>query len=379
MTFSRFVYKNALRNKRRTFLTVLSIGLSLFLLITLRTVMSFLFNPPLNDNSNLRLVVKRNTSFTDQMPISYQQKLEKIPHVRTVMPFNWFGGMYKEPKNFFANIAVDPERMAQMFTDIHTDPGEMKIFGSKRDAAIVGMELMNQFDWKVGDRITLQGTIYPVNVDCEIVGTYTSNYRSSSFFMRWDYLNEMMDKPNTTSSFWLMADHPDSVPSIIDAVDATFRNSPAETKTETEKAFVLGFMSMLGNLQVLIGSIAGVVVFTMLLVTASTMAMTIRERLREVAILKSLGYPRRLILTLILGEAGLISFLGALVACLIGYGMGFAPFYRYTQGLVEKFIVAPETYGMALGAGILIGVISGAIPAVRASGMTITEAIRKLG
>ncbi len=379
MTFTRFIVKNSMRNKRRTFLTVLSIGFSLLLLITLRSFVDFLFNPPLGNEADLRITVKRSTTFADVMPAYYETKLVKVPHVALVMPFQWFGGMYREAKYMFANIAVDPTRFWQMFPDIFATDHTKETFQTQRNAAVVGEELMSIFHWKVGDRVTLQGTMFPVNLDFEIIGTYRANYRSSTFFMRTDYLSEALGNPGTVGMFFLKADSAAAVPGIIDAVDEMFRNSPAETRTETEKAFILGFFERMGNIKLLMGSIAVVIVFTMLLVTASTMAMTIRERIREVAILKSMGFPRRTILVLILGEAAFISLLGGLLGCTEAFGLGQINLYTITMGFIERFRTSPETYLLALSIGLGIGVFSGLIPAIGASRMTITDAIRKLG
>jgi len=378
VNFGRFILRNALRNKRRTGLTVLSIGFSLFLLIALTTFLDLLMNPPTTEQSALRLAVQRSTSLADEMPISYLDKIKKVPHVVNAIPLQWFNGVYREPKNFFANFAVDPVKLWEMFPELNVSEEAKKRFAAERTAAIAGQGLIDRFGWKVGDRVTLLGTIFPVDLEFEIVGVYAYDLDRFNFYFRYDYMNEALGSPNKVGAFWVKADAPESVPGIIDAIDSMFRNTAAETKTETEKAFILGFIAMLGNVRVMVGTIALVVIFTMLLVSASTMAMTIRERLREIAILKAIGYARRTILLLVLGEAVFIAFLGFGVGCLIAAGLHFCDLYTMTQGFVPYFRPSPLVLGEALLTGAGIGILSGLFPALQASRMTIVEAMRRL-
>lgn len=378
MNYRRFILKNALRNKRRTALTVLSIGFSLFLLIALWTFLDLLFNPPQTEQSALRLAVRRSTSLADQMPIAYMRKIERVPHAALVMPLQWFGGVYKEPKNFFANFAVDPGTFWAMFPELRATPEAKRAFAGERIAAVVGEDLMKRYGWKVGDRVTLIGTIFPVDLEFHIVGAYTYELQQNAFYFRYDYFNEALGNTGEIGAFWIKADRAESIPGIIDAVDTMFHNSSAETKTETEKSFVLGFVAMLGNVKLIVGAIAIVVVFTMLLVTATTMSMTIRERLREVAILKTLGFGRETILGLIIGEAVFIGLLGFVVGALLAFALSLSDVYAMTQGFIQFFRPPPSIYALAALTGTLIGALSGLIPALQASGMTITTAMRRL-
>lgn len=378
MSFRTFVLQNAFRNKRRTFLTVLSIGFSLFLLVALQTILDTLMNPLETEESALRLAVRRSTSLADQMPMAYRSKIERIPNVKYVMPMQWVGAQYKEPKNFFANFAVDQEVLFDVFPEYEPSPGAVEAFKSEKTGAIAGVYLMEKFGWEIGDRITLTGTIFPVDLEFKIVGTYASGVNDQAFYFRYDYLDDSLENPGSIGAFWVMAENAEAIPGIMDAIDATFRNTPAETKTETEKAFQLGFVSMLGNVQFLIGSIASVVVFTMLLVAGSTMAMTIRERMREVAILKSMGYTRGIILALILGEAGFVAFLGGVVGCLAAVAVSFVDLTPLTMGFVPVIDPGNAMIGAALGVSVLIGVLAGLLPALQASGMTISTAMRLL-
>lgn len=378
MTYSRLVLRNALRNKRRTALTVLSVAFSLFLLITLYTLLDALMNPPEGDQTELRLAVRRSTSLADAMPIAYEKKITTVPGVELVLPLQWFGGYYMEPKNFFANFATDPHRLFDMFPELGVSEETKQAMLEDRRAAVAGIGLMERYGWKVGDRVTLKGTIFPVDLEFILVGQYTSERDESNFYFRFDYLDEAMGGMGRIGSFWVKAANAEKVPEVAEAIDGIFRNTPAETKTETEKAFMLGFVSMLGNVQAIIGSVAMVIVFTMLLVASSTMAMTIRERLREIAILKSMGYPPLTVLGIILAEAVLISVFGGVVACLGAITLSFSDMYTLTMGFVEKFDATPALFATTLVVGATIGLAAGLIPALQASWMTISEALRRL-
>lgn len=378
MNLGRFIVRNALRNKRRTALTFFSVGFSLFLLIVLFTILDILMHPPMTEESALRLAVRRATSLADNLPIAYLQKVEKVDHVTMVMPLQFFGGVYKDPENFFANFGVDPVKFPKMFPELEISEEHKRAFAAERTGAIVGEGLMKKYGWKVGDRITLMGTFFPVNVELKIVGTYYYEIDKNNFYFNWYYLNEAMDDWGQVGSLWVKADSPSSIPGIADAIDTMFRNTAAETKTETEKAFVLGFVSMLGNIRMIIGSISMVVIFTLLLVSASTMSMTIRERMREVAIMKSMGYTRQALLALVLGESVLIAMLGLATGVLLALGLGQFDMYALTQGFIPFFKPSPETYATVTLIGLGIGVLSGIGPALQASNMTIAQAMRQM-
>lgn len=377
MTFRTYVLKNVLRNKRRTALTVLSIGFSLFLLIVLYTFLDLLINPPVTEDSAFRLAVRRSTSLGEQMPIAYMDRIARMPEVQLVIPLQWYNGVYKDPKFLFANFATST-RVFEMFPEQQVKPEAVQAFAREKTGAVVGMGLVERFGWKVGDRVTLTGTIFPVDLEFLIVGTYDHELDRNNFYFRYDYFNESIGETNQVGAFWVRVKSIQQVDEVSEKIDAMFRNTPAETKTETEKAFILGFISMLGNVRVMVGSIMTVVVFTMLLVSASTMAMTIRERLREIAILKAVGYTRENVLYLILGESALIGCLGFVFGGTLSWSMKFLDLNALTQGFIQAFLPSWKIYAAALGIGIGIGMLSGLFPAIRASGMTISEAVRRL-
>jgi len=380
MTFGTFIYRNAFRNKRRTALTVLSIGFSLFLLILLNGLMDFFNNPPTADESALRLVVQRTTSFVDGLPLSYLPKLETVKGVKCVVPVQIYGAYYREAKNVFPMLAIDPVKVWEMFPEQHLSDEAKKVFAEDRRGAIVGKQLVERYGWKVGDAVTLIGTMHPVDLEFTVSGIYESEISTSNdaFYFHYNYFNEALGTPNTVGFIWLLAQNADVIPQIIEDTNKMFRNTPAETKTESEKSFILGMISMIGNIKALMGSIAGVVVFTMLIVVGSTIAMTIRERFREVGILKAIGYTRKTVLTLILGEAVFIAACGGALGCLMAWSLRFVDIYTMTRGMIPGLPVRPHVFGAAVLIGIGVGFISSLLPALKASSLTITGAMRRV-
>jgi len=374
-----FIWKNITRNRRRTVLTILSIALSLFLLTTLMTVLTELGRESPDGDQHLRLVVRRASSLGDPLPESYLDKLKRIPGVRMVHTLSWFGGIYVDERNFFANFGSDPETLFLMFNENRVPPEQLAAFKKERTAAVAGRKLAERFKWRLGDKITLQGTIYPVDLEFTLRGIYTG-LDETAFFFHHAYLDEALGRPGKVGTFWLKAASAAEVPVIAERVDAMFKNSDAETKTETERAFQLGFVAMLGNIKTLISSISSVVVFTILLVTANTMAMSIRERAREIAILKTLGFTRRRLLGLLVAESAGIALAGGLLGTLgarLFYSL--VDVWKHTQGFFPIFVVEPETIAVGLLLSVLIGVTSAAVPAYRVSQQTIAHALRRTG
>jgi putative ABC transport system permease protein len=374
-----FIWKNITRNRRRTVLTILSIALSLFLLSTLMTVLTELGRESPDGDQHLRLVVRRASSLGDPLPESYLDKLKRVPGVRMVHPLSWFGGLYVDERNFFANFGCDPETLFPMFNENRLPPEQLSAFKKERTAAVAGRKLAERFKWRLGDKITLLGTIYPVDLEFTLRGIYTG-LDETAFFFHHAYLDEALGRPGKVGTFWLKAASAAEVPVIAERVDAMFKNSDAETKTETERAFQLGFVAMLGNIKTLISSISSVVVFTILLVTANTMAMSIRERAREIAILKTLGFTRRRLLGLLVAESAGIALAGGLLGTLgarLFYSL--VDVWKHTQGFFPIFVVEPETIAIGLLLSVLIGVTSAAVPAYRVSRQTIAHALRRTG
>ncbi len=383
--FLRLMVKNAGRNRRRTALTILGVAASLFLLVSLRTFLGELEGAStLTPSSALRLVSIHSVSMSMPMPLAYRQRIEAVPGVEMVTPFQWFGGYYQDPQNFFAQFGVDPTVMVRLATDYTFNQEEAQAWVKDRTGAWVARKLMERFGWKIGDRITIIGGLYPFNLDLTIRGTYRGPDEGGLFF-HYDYFNELQKatttmSPDRVASFWMKARTPEDVPRVAAAIDGMFRNTDAPTRTDTEKAFTLSFAAMLGNVRLFLSLIAGAVLFAIFLVTANTMAMTVRERSAEVAVMKTLGFRRAQILGMFVGESAGVALLGGL----IGVGgarliFGNFDWYRATGGIIQHFNVAPSTMVLGMGLAILLGVVSAAVPAWQASRQSIVTALRQVG
>jgi len=385
MKFVNFILRNTLRNKRRTILTILSISMSLFLISTLRTLLDTLENPPVTPESAKRVVIRHATGLANTMPIAYRDQISRVPGVDFVSSSQWFGGIYKDPANFFAQFAVDADRFFDVYSDIHTQTPEQKAtFIKDRTGALAGVTLAKRYGWKVGDRITLEGAILPVNPEMTIDGLVSEGASESNFYFYLDYLNELL-RPNggawnQVGTFIVKAKNAEDLPAISESIDGMYESSTAPTKTESEAAFILGFVSMLGNVRLLVMSISTVVLFTVILVAANTMAMSIRERTGEIAILKTLGFAPGLILNMMVAESMMIALGGGLLGSL-----GARYLYRVlnldslSRGFVQQLDVRWNTVLLSVGIALAVAMFSTLIPAYNASRLPISVAVRRRG
>lgn len=383
MTLTTFVTKSAFRNKRRSLLTVLSISFSLLLLTLMMTIWHSFYIDKGSAESAQRLVTRHRVSLTQALPSFYREKIRAIPGVVAVAPVTWFGGSYKDakPENFFARFGTDPEEIMTIFTDLKLPSDQLEAWQRDRAGVIVDSDLANEFGWKLGDRIMLKGTIYPVDLELAIRGIYTAPRPTNSVYFNEQYVDEAVAfAKGTAGTFDILADSPDSVSKVAAAVDNTFRNSPAPTKTESEKVFQLSFINRIGNVKAFILSICFAVVFATLLVSATTMAMSIRERTREVAVLKTLGFTRQSILRLYIGEGVLVALTGGALGCLLAIllvsGLAHAP----GMGLFFAGIkVTLGTLALAVFVAGMVGLLSAILPAYHAAKLDIVEGLRYIG
>jgi putative ABC transport system permease protein len=378
--YLRLVFRNLGRNKKRTALTVLSLAFSLLLITFLRTLVVEFSKTNESPAAVRRVITRRSSSLQELLPESYGAKIRTIPGVEYVMANTWFGGIYQEPKNFFANFAVEHQVFFDITPEVELDEAAREAFLQRRTAAFCGRKLAERFGWKVGDKITLLGTIYPVDLEFDLVGVYRSSADERSFYFRRDYLEESLGKPGRAGVFVSMCRTPEDVPRVITAIDTMFRNTDAETLTETERAFEASFQSLLGNVKGLVMSIASVVVFMILLVCGNTMAMNIRERTHEIAILKSLGFQRETLFGMLVGESVLISFVGGglgTVGAKVLFGI--VDMATLSQGFIQSFGVDTATLMLGLGISLAVGLVSGTLPAYQASKRTVAEGLRLLG
>ena len=381
MTLTRFVTKNAFRNKRRSILTVLSIAFSLLLLTFMMTLWHAFSLDEGSAESAQRLVVRHRVSLTFSLPGFYREKIRAVPGVVAVIPSSWFGGTYKDlkPQNTFAQFGTDPDEFFKVFRDVKLPEDQMKAWQRDRQGAIVDDALAQQYGWKLGDRIVLQGTIYPVNLELNIRGIFHREPEFKSVYFNTKYVEEAVSFFNgQAGTFYIMADSPADVSKVSAAVDDMFHNSPQPTKTESEKAFGLEFVAMMGNVKAFILSICAAVLFATLLVSANTIAMTIRERTREVAVLKTLGFTNRGVLGLFVSEAVALSLLGGLIGACLGWAMVYV-FMHGPQMIFFPLKMTPAIWLLALLVSGLVGFVSAALPSYHASQVNIVDGLRHIG
>ena len=382
LRFFSLISKNAMRNRRRSILTICSVGASLCLLGVLMAIYhAFFFTPPTPEQER-RLWTRNRISLANIMPIAYRDKIRRVPGVQDTMVMQWFGGVYKEPKNMFSRFGVEPERYLRIMPEYKLTPEEQKAFVSERTACIIGKDIATKYNLKHGDHMILDGDIFPVRLDFVVRGIYDFPTDNESMFFHLQYLFESMPPRarDIAGMFVSLIDDPANSSRISKDIDETFRNSSDQTRTETEKAFQLSFVSMLGNVKVFLMSVCAAVTFTIILVSANTMAMSVRERIREVGVLKTLGFTQGEILGIVLGEAAVLSFIGGL----LGYGlaMGLANIIRQAPGFFAEFktlTIVPPVAVLLLVTAVLIGIVSSFVPAWHASRTNIIDSLRYSG
>jgi putative ABC transport system permease protein len=376
------IIKNGLRNRRRSILTICSVAASLCLLGVLMAIYHAFYFGQATPEQALRLVTRNKISLATVMPISYRQKILQIPGVREAMVTQWFGGVYKEPKNVFARFAIEPSRIFTLYPEYKTTEEEKKAFQRERSACMIGRAIADKYNIKLGDRVTLKGDIFPVTLELTTRAIYDSTENNESLYFNLDYLFESLPagRRDFAGTFTILADNPDSVPRIAKAVDDSYSNATIQTRTESEQAFQLSFIAFLGNVKMFLLSICGAVTFTILLVSANTMAMSVRERVREVGVLKTLGFTNGSILGIILGEAAFLSLIGGVIGCLMAVGLTYL--VRQAPAFIlqlKTLTLEPSVAGLILLVGVFIGVASAFIPAWNASRTPILDSLRYSG
>jgi putative ABC transport system permease protein len=381
MTITGFVAKSAFRNKRRSLLTVASIAFSLLLLCIMLCVWRSFYIDKGAPDSALRIMTRHKVSLANFLPIYYRDKIRTIPGVVHVVPMTWFGGKYKDdkPENYFAQFATDPEEYFDVAADKIMPADQLAAWKRDRAGCVVDANLAKKHNWKIGDHIILQGTIFPTNLDLTLRGIYTIDPPNSGLYFHTKYLEESVDWFKDSAGFYFTrADTAEHMPLAAHAIDDMFHGSPVPTKSESEQAFKADFIASLGNVKAFILSICGAVVFTTLLVCANTMAMSIRERTREVAVLRTLGFTRESILKLLLSESITISLIGGLTGVVLGTLL-IKAISRPGIGLPVSMHMTPLTALAVMLVAMLVGVVSGVIPSYRASNLGIVDALRYIG
>jgi putative ABC transport system permease protein len=376
------VWKNIWRRKIRTIFTLLSVFIAFLLFGILMTVrMAFTFGV---DVAGLdRLVIIHKVSLIMPLPLSYGAKVQSTPGVEVVAHSNWFGGVYQDPSNFFAQMAVSPQEFFAIYKEFKVPPDQMQALMADRQGAIVGVDLAKRFNWKIGDRIPLTATIYQPKGggqtwEFNIVGFYDGEpaVDKTQFFFRYDYLTENSSMGEGQVGWYIVkVSDPSNSAALAKTFDDMFANSSAETKTTSEKSFVEGFAKQVGDIGAIMIAIVTMVMFTLLLVAANTMAQSVRERTNELAVLKTLGFQDLTVLRLVLAESLFIVVLGG------GLGLALAWLVTLggdpTHGLLPVFMLPVRDLAAGVALMVAMGLIAGAMPAISAMRLRITDALRR--
>ncbi len=375
------ILKNCWRNRRRTILTVLSISVSLCLLGVMMAIYHAFYFQAASPYQALRLVVRNRVSLVFGLPQSYREKILLVPGVRDAEISQWFGGIYidRRPEHMFARFAVEPAKQLNLRGEMQMPEDEKKAFVNERTACIVGRTLATKQDFKLGQKITLQGDIFPYNMELTIRGIFDAPENDEVLYFNRDYLEESLPvgRRGSAGTINVLAASAEDVPRIETAIDDMFHNSTNQTKTESESAFSLSFVSMLGNVKVFLLAVLGAVTFTILLVSANTIAMSVRERVRDVGILKTLGYTPAAILGIILGEALVIALAGGVIGVILAAFMtGGVRQMPTMMDQLQHLTLLPQVAAACLAVALLIGLVSALIPAINASRMSILDALK---
>jgi putative ABC transport system permease protein len=379
MKYKSLIIANLFRKKLRTTLTIGSFAVALFL-FGLLVVVHGAFNQGVDVAGADRLDVINKTSIIQPLPYSYRDQILRIPGVKAITYDNWFGGVYQDEKNFFPQFAIDPENQRVVFPEFIIPDDQWKAFLEDREGAIAGSGIAKRFGWKVGDRIPIKGAIYPGDWEFNLRGIYNGsrdNDDLTQFWFHYKYLDERRQYGKGLVGWYTVKlDTPDDGTRVTKAIDTMFANSPYETKTETEKALATDFAKQFGNIGFLISAVGSVVFFTLLLVTGNTMAITVRERIGELAVLKAVGFNDRFVLFLVLGESLLIAAIGGAIGLALCKLMtlGGDP----THGFLPFFYLPGPMILLGFGVALAVGVLAGILPATSAMRLRVVDALRRV-
>jgi putative ABC transport system permease protein len=383
MKFLPLILANLSRKKLRTALTVGSFAVALFLFAFLAVVKGA-FSRGADIAGADRLVIINRISIIQPIPLSYRDQILRTPGVKFVTHNNWFGGVYQEEKNFFPQFVIDPENQRQVMTELQVPEDQWQNFLKDREGAIVGARTADRFHWKVGDRVPIKNAAFGSTGTWEfnIDGIYHSEHAGgdeTQFWFQWDYFEERVPQVYKGNVGWYVVklDTPDDAVRVAKTIDNMFANSSYETKTETESAFAAGWVKQFGNIEFLILSIGSVVFFTLLLITGNTMAIAVRERIGELAVLKAIGFSDFSVLCFVLAEALIIALFGGLLG--LGLAILAVPALgNALNGLLPALVLSPAILSGGLAIAILVGVAGGILPGIGAMRMRVVTALRRV-
>ena len=362
---------------------MVSISFSLLLLTMMICIWRSFYVDQVAPEAARRLVIRDRVSLAFFLPAYYREKIRAVQGVNAVVPLTWFGGRYIDdrPQHFFAQIATDPDEYLKVASDKIIPVEQVKDWQHDRAGCIVDVTLANKYGWKLGDRITLQRNIFPVDLNLTIRGIYRRDPPQNALYFDAKYLEEAVPWFKGQAGWYAaQVDSAENVASASHVIDDMFHNSPLQTKTESEKAFQLGFVASLGNVKAFILSICGAVVFAIMLVSANTMAMSVRSRTREVAVLKTLGFTRKGVLSIFISESVALALAGGLLGIAIAIPVITGLTHRFLGlGIPLDMKVNFPTAGLSLLIALILGVVSGYVPAHRVSRLNIVDALRHIG
>jgi putative ABC transport system permease protein len=388
VTYPRLVLRNLFRHPLRTVFTMLSIALSIFLVCAVLTLPGALDRIVERSASNLRISVHHKAGLTYWLPLAFVHKIRSVPGVAAVNHWSWFGGIYDEPKNQFPNFALDPDEVESMWADYHIDPAALARFRTIRNGALVGDGLIKKFGWRIGQEVTLRGTIFPVTLSFQIVGVIPHGTGNPlMFWFNRKVIEEAMEDRggfHYAGMIWVRADRPEHVDAVMQGIDNLFRNSEAEVAAETEKAFISSFFSSFQGFIRVILAVGFLVVAAVVLIAANTSAMGVRERIPEIAIMKSLGFRRRPLLVALLAESLMQSLIGGIVGAVGAYAIFTALAAAGKTGTnaflgpLAGFTMSPGILAQGIGVAALIGLVAGAVPAWNGARLPVVQALRQI-
>ncbi len=381
MTLQGFVVRNILRNKRRSFLTAFSLAFSFLLLIFMISIWHSLFVDPWTANAGSRLISRHRVSLFLSMPSYYQEEIRELPGVVNVASMNTFDGAYRSGKGAdnFAQFGTDPTAFLDVYQDLDLPPDQVAAWKQDRAGAIASMDLARSLGWKIGDRIILEGVRQPLNIELTLRGIYRLSMPSGPLFFNWDCVEQALHR-GQTQVFLIRADSPQHVGAVAKAVDNLFRNAPVPTRTEAEKAFNIAIITAIGNVKLFILSICLAALFAMTLMSANTIAMSIRERTREIAVLRSLGFAPCTVLSLLVGESVGLCVAGWLMGSVAAFAMVYAIVHTAGgEGFQVLMKLKWPTVLFCFLVAVMVGCLSAVFPAHRVSHTPIVQGLRHIG
>lgn len=379
-----YIWRNATRNKLRSSLTVLSVGFSLALMTVLYGYLAMQSMWGEKAEKSSRIVVMNIQGFSGAVPIATVDKVRDIDGVKGAVPYSWFGGNYRDDKMPFAQFATDPDDVFNVWDEYKIDPQQLEAWQNDRQGCVADRELVERRGWKIGERIPIEGTIYPVNLDLKLVGVFDPPTYTDSLWFHWKYLDESLQQKKSYGTgnagmIFARVESPSDTTRVIDQIDKHYASSQTPTRTQTEAAFAQMFVDMMGNVRIFIRNIAIAVAFSLSLVAGNAMAMSMRERTTEVAVLKAIGFPRQRVLWMILGESCLIALfggvLGTAMGCLFLQGLHSMSAQMFPVSIAD--LAGPWLLWLLL-AAVGIGFVSGIVPAVRAAQLSVIDGLRRI-